>query len=34
MAAERSRKRKRNQDEAIAKIKKGKEAKKKSSKGK
>ncbi|KAJ4369245.1 UV-damaged DNA-binding protein rad7 [Neocucurbitaria cava] len=29
MAAERTRKRKRNQDEAIAKIKKGKEAKKK-----
>jgi DNA repair protein RAD7 len=34
MAAERTRKRKRNQDEAIAKIKKGKEAKKKSSKKK
>ena len=34
MAAERSRKRKRNQDEAIAKIKKGKETKKKSAKKK
>lgn len=34
MAAERSRKRKRNQDEAIAKIKKGKEAKKKAAKKK
>ncbi|KAH6618574.1 hypothetical protein C7974DRAFT_32597 [Boeremia exigua] len=34
MAAERSRKRKRNQDDAIAKIKKGKEAKKKSKKKK
>lgn len=34
MAAERSRKRKRNQEDAIAKIKKGKEAKKKASKKK
>lgn len=34
MAAERSRKRKRNQDEAIAKIKKGKEVKKKAQKKK